>query len=71
MTSLIRRTFIDHPQSVDESYLEHARFAGTFALRLFSAAFAALIHAMIPCLFQKTASRIIAELYQRTHDRGR
>jgi len=71
MSDIIRRTFIDHPHSVDESYLEHARFAGRFSLRLFAAAFAALVHAVIPCLFERTASTIIAELYQRTHKRGR
>ena len=71
MSSIIQRTFIDHPHSVDESYLEHAQFAGGFSLRLFAAAFAAMVHAVIPCLFEKTASRIIGELYQRTHTRGR
>ncbi len=71
MSSIIQRTFIDHPNSVDETYLEHARFAGGFSLKLFGAAFAALIHAFVPCLFEKTASTIIAGLYQRTHNRRR
>ncbi len=71
MSDIIRRTFIDHPQSVDESYLEHALFAGGFSLRLFGAAIAAMVHAVIPCLFEKTASRIVGDLYQRTHNRGR
>ena len=70
MSGIIQRTFGDHPQSVDETYLEHARFAGGFSLRLFAAALAALVHAVIPCLFEKTASKIIAGLYERTHNRG-
>lgn len=68
---MIARVFLDHPHKVDESYLEHAAFAGKFSLRLFAAAFAALIHAFIPCLFERTASGIIAELYARTHNRGK
>ena len=68
---MIDRVFLDHPRTVDESYLEHAGFAFGFSLRLFAAAGAALIHAIIPCAFEKTASRITAELYERTHNRGR
>ncbi|MGR3660190.1 MAG: DUF6356 family protein [Paracoccaceae bacterium] len=68
---MISRVFLDHPRSVEETYLEHARFAGGFSLRLFGAAFAAAIHAFIPCLFEKTASTAIAEMYVRTHTRGK
>lgn len=67
---MITRVFLSHPASVNESYLQHARFAGRFSLSLFGAAFAAAVHALIPCLFEKTASRIIADLYARTHNRG-
>lgn len=68
---MIARLFLDHPSSVDESYAEHARFAGAVSLKLFGAAFAALVHAVIPCMFEKTASRTVAELHARTHNRGR
>ncbi|WP_338549036.1 DUF6356 family protein [Roseovarius phycicola] len=67
---MITRLFLDHPRSVDESYLEHARFAGAFSLRLFAAAFCALVHAVLPFAFEKTASRMIAEMYAKTHNRG-
>jgi hypothetical protein len=67
---MIARLFNDHPASVDESYLEHAVFASRFSLALFGAAFAALVHAILPFMFEKTASRIIARLYARTHNRG-
>lgn len=67
---MITRIFLAHPRSVDETYLQHARFAGGFALTLFAAAFAALIHAIIPAAFEKTASRIITRLYERIHNRG-
>ncbi|WP_317057111.1 DUF6356 family protein [Roseovarius rhodophyticola] len=67
---MITRLFLNHPHSVDESYLEHARFAAGFSLRLFAAAFCALIHAVLPFAFEKTASRMIAEMYAKTHSRG-
>ena len=68
---MIARVFLNHPESVDETYGEHARFAAGFSLRLFAAAGAAAVHAVIPCLFEKTASRMVADLYARTHDRGK
>lgn len=68
---MFARIFLQHPATVEESYLEHAAFAGSFSLRLFTAAFAALVHAVVPCLFEKTASRIVADLYTSTHNRGR
>lgn len=67
---MIERVFLEHPRSVEESYAEHAVFAGRFSLKLFAAAFAAAIHAVIPCLFEKTASRMIADMYAKTHNRG-
>ncbi|MBT8460674.1 MAG: hypothetical protein KJN60_13475 [Boseongicola sp.] len=67
---MITRMFFDHPASVDESYGQHARFAFGFSMKLFAAAGAALVHAVIPCLFEKTASRMVADLYARTHNRG-
>ena len=67
---MFRQIFLTHPATVDETYLEHAAFAGRFSFRLFAAAGAALVHAVIPCLFEKTASRIVADLYAKTHNRG-
>lgn len=68
---MIDRVFLDHPRKVDESYLKHAAFAARFSGKLFLAAGAAAVHAVIPCLFEKTASGIIAQLYAKTHHRGR
>lgn len=70
MSQLINRFFISHPSSVDESYGEHALFAFRFSMALFAAALAALVHAVIPGLCEKTASRIVRRLYERTHNRG-
>ncbi len=50
------RLFTDHPHAVNESYGEHMAFAFGFGLRLLGAAFAALIHGLVPALFETTAS---------------
>ena len=68
---MLARVFLKHPHSVNESYFEHMAFAAWFASKLFAAGFAAAVHAVFPNCFEKTASNIIAELYQRTHNRGK
>ncbi|MEM1278218.1 MAG: DUF6356 family protein [Pseudomonadota bacterium] len=70
MIARLTTAFTAHPASVDESYGEHFLFALRFAAKLGYAAFAALIHAILPFAFEKTASSIIRELYERTHNRG-
>ncbi len=40
------RVFKQHPDSIDETYFEHAIFASKFALKLAAAAGAALVHAL-------------------------
>jgi hypothetical protein len=69
MTRTLTRLFTHHPASVDETYLEHMRFAGGFAASLLLAGMAALIHALLPFLFEKTASTIINRLHHRMHNR--
>ena len=63
------RLFLDHPRSVDESYFEHLLFAGGFALRLLGAGVATLVHALVPCLFEKTASQMIPQMHDQIHNR--
>lgn len=70
MTRTWKRIFIDHPHGVGETYGAHLRFATWFAARLLVAGAAALVHAIIPCLFEKTASRMIAQMHARLRGRG-
>lgn len=67
---MLNRLFLAHPRKVDESYLEHAVFATTFASRLFVAGGAALVHAVIPALCEHTASGIVRDLELRTRGRS-
>ncbi|MFI0845274.1 DUF6356 family protein [Mesorhizobium sp. IMUNJ 23232] len=69
MTTRIARLFVEHPASVDETYFGHMAFAAWFSSRLFMAAGAAIVHAFLPFLFETTASRIVRELAERTHNR--
>lgn len=67
---MLQKLFLDHPRSVDETYLQHFAFALLFSIRLFGAAFAALVHALLPCAFEKTTSKTVHDLYFETHNRG-
>lgn len=58
--------FTKHPQSVNETYFEHLFVASGFAASLLLAALICAVHAVLPFLFEKTGSRMIADLYQRT-----
>ena len=62
----ITKLFTSHPASVNETYGQHFLFALNFSLTLF----AALIHALLPFVFEKTASRLVVRLYGKTHNRG-
>jgi len=70
MLAAARDLFLSHPRSVEESYFEHLAFAARFSALLFAAAAVALVHAILPFMFERTASRIVAKLYARTHNRG-
>ena len=59
----IRTAFTAHPASVNESYFEHLLFAGRFSARLFGAGLAALIHAILPFMFEKTESNLIRQMH--------
>jgi hypothetical protein len=65
----IAALFLDHPATVDETYLQHMRFAFGFAFWLGAAAMAALVHAFIPAMWETTASRILKRLHARIEAR--
>ncbi len=66
----IRRPFVDHPATVDETYGEHFAVAFGFARTLAVAAGGAFVHALVPSLCERTASSRIVELHERI-SRGR
>lgn len=71
MIAKLETLFLAHPRAVGETYIEHTFFALWFASQLALATLAALCHAILPFTCEKTASTIVARLYERTHNRGR
>ena len=65
MISAILYKFQHHPSTVGETYWEHFCQALGFASRLFVAAGACLVHAILPFLFTSTGSTIINNLYSK------
>ena len=63
MRTTLDRLFIAHPRAVNEDYLAHAGVALRFALDSSGRRLAALVHAVIPALFEITASSIIKKLH--------
>ncbi len=66
----IKSLFLDHPESVDETYFEHMYFAGTFSFWLLVAGLAAAVHAVVPALCETSASRILTRLHNRIVNRS-
>jgi hypothetical protein len=62
MRTTLDRLFVAHPRAVNEDYFAHFGVALRFALLLLGAGLAALVHALIPALFETTASSIIKKL---------
>ncbi len=62
---MLKALFCDHPASVDETYTGHLAAAGGFALRLLVAGLVCSVHAILPFLFEKTASVIVEGLHDR------
>ena len=70
MRDIIGKVFFDHPDGVGESYGEHFVFAAGFGGALIAAGCAAIIHALIPCLFERTASTTVKRLHAIIANRG-
>lgn len=62
---MIRRLFLDHPDSVGETYVEHMGVAAGFGWDLLRASACCFVHALVPGLFERTGSGIIRDLHAR------
>jgi hypothetical protein len=62
---MLKSLFTEHPASVDETYAEHMVVAASFSARLLFGGVVCFIHALLPFLFVKTGSSIIAGLNDR------
>jgi hypothetical protein len=59
---MIAKLFIDHPRAIGETYGQHARTAFSFGWRMTIGGLACMVHALVPGLFVKTASRTVVQL---------
>jgi hypothetical protein len=62
---MIDRFFLEHPKSVDETYVQHMRVASGFGARMLLASLACFVHAIVPGLFVRTGSATIIDLHDR------
>ncbi|MGL5136514.1 MAG: DUF6356 family protein [Beijerinckiaceae bacterium] len=70
MLTRFRNLFHAHPDALGESYFEHLGHAMSYAGRLFAASFCAFTHALLPFLFEKTASTLIKQMHGEIVARG-
>ena len=59
---MIAKLFTDHPRAIGETYGGHARTAFSFGCRMMLGGLACMVHAILPGLFVKTASRTVVQL---------
>lgn len=70
MANTIKSLFTAHPEAVGENYGEHFGVALRYSGRLFAAGGAALVHAFLPFLCEKTASTAVKAMYADMTRRG-
>ncbi|MGO9328545.1 MAG: DUF6356 family protein [Steroidobacteraceae bacterium] len=63
--SLFRSLFVEHPASVDETYLEHLISAVSFGTRMIVAGLACMVHGVLPAVFVTRGSDAICALHER------
>ena len=64
------RSSKDHLYEVDEGYFEHCGAALAISLQLLKAGLACALHALVPALCTRTASRCIGQVTARMSARG-
>jgi hypothetical protein len=63
MSNPVKKLMLAHPKALNETYWQHLRHAMSYSGRLFAASFCAFVHALLPFLFETTASRAIRTMY--------
>ena len=58
-TTRIHRAFKEHPESVGETYVGHAKVANRMGWVMIGTGICCLVHAVFPFLFKRTGSKMI------------
>ena len=61
-SGLLDRILLAHPRTVGESYVEHAGIAGRFGATMVAGGLKCLVHAVLPSVFERSASDCVAKL---------
>lgn len=56
---MMKNIFTEHPHSVNETYLQHCKFALKFSAEMLLGGLACLLHAFFPFIFEKTGSNFL------------
>jgi len=67
---LMRNIFTEHPKSINETYLQHMKFALLFGMTMIISGMACLIHAIFPFLFIQTGTNCLIRLIYYVFDRS-
>jgi hypothetical protein len=62
---LLERAFLEHPRGLGESYWQHQQRALGFGTEMIVGGIACVIHALVPALFERTASTTVVRLTER------
>jgi hypothetical protein len=58
----MKNIFTKHPNSINETYFQHLKFAGLFGLQMLTGAITCILHAIFPFVFEKTGSNILLKM---------
>jgi len=58
-----RLSFVEHPASVGETYVQHLRSAWGFSISMIGGGLACFLHGLLPFLFVSTGSSVIRRLH--------
>ena len=61
----MRNPFLEHPETVGETYLQHCGAATGFGIRMIVGGLACLVHGLLPFCFVRTGSATITSLHDR------
>jgi hypothetical protein len=67
---MLHKLFLEHPETVGETYREHQRQAFSFATEMMLGSIACFLHGLVPAWFRCTGSQTIARLHERMKNRG-
>jgi Family of unknown function (DUF6356) len=67
--TMLKKLFVDHPDSVGESYFEHMTVAFGFGFQMLGGALACIIHGIVPGLFVCSGSKTINCLHDRLQEK--